>query len=118
MKYNVPHCDQLRTGSFLFMNKIAEGFSKYSNKDFIRFLIIATVSCAEVGSISYFIGDHGHLNEEASIGLFNLYHLVQSKIFGFARNFKKTSIQKLDTRQVMTLCLNSQNPIQFQRISN
>lgn len=118
MKYHFSHRDQLRTGTFFFLNNIAESLSKYSNKDFIRFLIIATVSCTEVSSISYFIGDHGHLNEEASIGLFNLYNLVQSKIFGFARSFKKEAVQKLNTGQITRIYLNPQDPIQFQRISD
>jgi four helix bundle protein len=43
------------------MNNIAEGFGKYSRKEFIRYLDIAGNSAAEVKSILYVLTDLNYL---------------------------------------------------------
>jgi four helix bundle protein len=48
---------QLRRAALSVMNNIAEGFGKYSNKEFIRYLDIANNSASEVKSILYVIID-------------------------------------------------------------
>jgi len=48
---------QLKRAALSTMNNIAEGFGKYSAKEFIRYLDIATNSASEVKSILYVLGD-------------------------------------------------------------
>lgn len=45
--------DQIQRAVVSIMNNIAEGFDKYSVKEFKRFLIISKGSCAEVRSMLY-----------------------------------------------------------------
>jgi four helix bundle protein len=44
---------QLRRAALSVMNNIAEGFGRFSNKEFIRFLDMSNNSAAEVKSILY-----------------------------------------------------------------
>jgi four helix bundle protein len=55
---------QLRKAALSVMNNIAEGFGKYSNKEFIRYLDIANNSAAEVKSILYVLHDLHYASEE------------------------------------------------------
>lgn len=61
--------DQLRRASLSIMNNIAEGFSRTSTKEFIRFLSISESSAAEVKSMIYVLSDIGYVNEETSNNL-------------------------------------------------
>ena len=55
---------QLRRAALSVMNNIAEGFGKYSNKEFIRYLDIANNSASEVKSILYVLIDLNYFPEE------------------------------------------------------
>ncbi len=55
--------DQIRRASISIMNNIAEGFGRYSNKDFRRFLDIATASNLEVKSMLYLGSDLEYIPE-------------------------------------------------------
>jgi len=55
---------QLRRAALSVMNNIAEGFGKYSNKEFIRYLDIANNSASEVKSILYVLHDLHYASEE------------------------------------------------------
>jgi four helix bundle protein len=46
------------------MNNIAEGFGRYSKKEFIRFLEISSASASEVKSVSYAALDLSYWNQE------------------------------------------------------
>ncbi len=48
---------QFRRASVSSMNNIAEGFSRYSQKEFIRFLDISSSSSGEVKSMLYILED-------------------------------------------------------------
>lgn len=48
---------QLRRAAVSTMNNIAEGFARYHQKDFIRFLEISQSSAAEVKSMLYLLED-------------------------------------------------------------
>ena len=55
---------QFRTASLSVMNNIAEGFGRYSDKDFIRFLDYAAASCTEVKSMTYLLLDLAYFSRE------------------------------------------------------
>src|SRR5687768_15144161 len=54
---------QLKRAALSTMNNIAEGFGRYSNKDFIRFLDFSQSSSTEVKSITYALEDMQYLSE-------------------------------------------------------
>ena len=49
--------DQIKRAALSVMNNIAEGFGRYSNKEFIRYLEISQSSATEVLSITYVLED-------------------------------------------------------------
>lgn len=55
---------QLRSAALSIMNNIAEGFGRYSDKEFIRFLNVAQSSGLEVKSMLYLLGDLNYLNQD------------------------------------------------------
>jgi four helix bundle protein len=55
---------QIKRAALSCMSNIAEGFGKFSNKEFIRYLDIAKSSALEVKSILYVLMDMNYLMEE------------------------------------------------------
>ncbi len=55
---------QLKSASLSVMNNIAEGFGRYSDKEFIRFLDIAQSSAQEVMSMTYVLIDLDYITHE------------------------------------------------------
>ena len=55
---------QLKRAALSTMNNIAEGFGKFSSKEFIRYLDTANNSASEVKSILYVLSDLDYLDEE------------------------------------------------------
>jgi four helix bundle protein len=55
---------QIRRAALSSMSNIAEGFGKFSSKEFIRYLDIAQSSALEVKSILYVLLDMNYLLEE------------------------------------------------------
>jgi four helix bundle protein len=53
---------QIKRAALSAMNNIAEGFGRFGNKDFIRFLDIAQSSSTEVKSITYALEDMEYLS--------------------------------------------------------
>jgi four helix bundle protein len=64
---------QFRRASVSSMNNIAEGFSRFSQKEFIRFLDISSSSSGEVKSMLYILED---LQYASSEDLKNLHFLT------------------------------------------
>ena len=56
--------DQIKRASLAIMNNIAEGFGRFSKKEFIRFLDIASASGMEVRSMLYILKDRKYIDEE------------------------------------------------------
>jgi four helix bundle protein len=55
---------QIKRAALSSMNNIAEGFGRYSNKDFIRFLNTAQSSVQEVQSILYVLTDLDYVDPD------------------------------------------------------
>ncbi len=55
---------QFRRAAVSSMNNIAEGFSRYSQKEFIRFLDISSSSSGEVKSMLYLLEDLEYVSAE------------------------------------------------------
>ena len=55
--------DQLKRAALSSMNNIAEGFGRFSNKEFIRFLNISTASLDEVHSMVLLYFELGFISE-------------------------------------------------------
>lgn len=56
--------DQVQRASVSVMTNIAEGFGRYSPKEFIRFLDYTQSSCEEVKSLLYIAYDLQYINEK------------------------------------------------------
>lgn len=56
--------NQLRSAAISSMSNIAEGFARYHQKEFIRFLDISQSSAAEVKSLMYVVLDQNYLPGE------------------------------------------------------
>ncbi len=84
--------DQLRRASLSIMNNIAEGFSRTSTKEFIRFLSISESSAAEVKSMIYVLEDLKYVTSEKSEELHKKLNHVRYQIRSFIKylnQFKK-----------------------------
>lgn len=55
--------NQMERAGLSVMNNIAEGFGRFHNLDFIRFLNIATSSCCEIKSMSYLLLDRNKIDQ-------------------------------------------------------
>ena len=55
---------QFKKAGLSIMNNIAEGFGRFSDKDFIRFLDYSLGSCIEVKSMSYLFLDLDYFSKE------------------------------------------------------
>lgn len=55
---------QIKRAALSSMNNIAEGFGRYSSKDFIRFLDISKSSVLEVQSITYVLEDLQYISAD------------------------------------------------------
>ncbi len=77
--------DQLRRASLSIMNNIAEGFGRFSDRDFSRFLKIAYASASEVKSILFVLEDLGYCTDSDIQALHKQVDKVQANILAFIR---------------------------------
>jgi four helix bundle protein len=70
------------------MNNIAEGFGRFSNREFIRFLNISQSSALEVKSILYVLFDVGYLTEPKVFELQQLTDDARNQVLGLIRYLK------------------------------
>ena len=56
--------DQLKRAALSSMNNIAEGFGRFSNKEFIRFLNFSTSSLDEVHSMTLLYSELDYISED------------------------------------------------------
>lgn len=77
--------DQIKRASISVMNNIAEGFGRFSNKEFIRFLDISKASCIELESMSYILEDLNVISPDQLIEFRNQISVTQAKTNGLLK---------------------------------
>ena len=86
--------DQIRRASVSVMTNIAEGFARYSNKEFINFLVISRASAAEVKSLLYVAYDLDIINEKERDLLFEEIGILARKTNALISHLRKTAFKK------------------------
>ena len=78
--------DQLQRAAVSAMTNIAEGFSRFHRRDFVRFLDIAQSSAAEVKSLLCVVLDQGYLPSESVKQLQSQADVVVKRSKGLLRH--------------------------------
>jgi len=76
---------QIRRAALSAMNNIAEGFGRYSNKDFVRFLNTAQSSVQEVQSMLYVLADLDYVSSDQIKSLKSRSDDAKNLILGFIK---------------------------------
>jgi four helix bundle protein len=82
--------DQLKRAALSVMNNIAEGFARFSPKEFKRFLDIAQASATEVKSMLYVLEDISYMNAEKAKELRDRTDHVRNTILALIRYLNKS----------------------------
>lgn len=77
--------DQLKRASLSSMNNIAEGFGRFSNKEFIRFLNISTASLDEVHSMLLLYSELEFIKDADKIRTVETLKKSKHQILGFIK---------------------------------
>jgi len=77
--------EQIQSATVSIMSNIAEGFSRRTAKEFVRFLFIAKGSAAEVQSQLYVALDQGYINQRKFEELYSKSDEVARLTSGFIR---------------------------------
>ena len=80
---------QFRRAGLSTMNNIAEGFSRFSRKEFIRFLDYSSSSCGEIKSMIYVLEDLNYVKKEELVKLQALVDDTRNLTLGFIRYLVK-----------------------------
>ena len=80
---------QFRSAGLSVMNNIAEGFGRFSDKDFLRFLDYATGSCTEVKSMGYLLLDLGYFPKERIDDLHKQIEKTKASVLAFMRYLRQ-----------------------------
>ena len=85
---------QIKRAALSIMNNIAEGYGRYSNADFIRFLDYSSASASEVKSMLYVMEDMNFINNNSA----NIYRdkvdVIQSKVRALIKYLKEHKKRK------------------------
>ena len=76
---------QFRSAGLSVMNKIAEGFGRYSEREFLRFLDYSAGSCTEVKSMGYLLMDLEYFPKERIEHLFEQVEKTKASILAFMK---------------------------------
>ena len=82
--------DQIKRASVSAMANIAEGFSRRSNREFIRFLFIAKSSAAELQSHLYVALDRGYITKQQFDELYLEIDKIQRQLSSFIKYLGST----------------------------
>lgn len=80
--------NQFRQAALSSMNNIAEGFGRYGNRDFIKFLNISQSSALEVKSMLYVLSDLEYLLEDSIAEIRNKAEETRNLTLGLIRYLK------------------------------
>lgn len=83
--------DQLKRAALSIMNNIAEGFSRFSRKEFVRFLSVSQSSASEVKSMLYILEDLNYASNEQLQIIHNQLDKTRSLILAFIKYLNKNS---------------------------
>jgi four helix bundle protein len=86
--------DQIQRAAVSVMTNIAEGFARYSNREFVNFLIISRGSVAEVKSLLYVIYDMKAIDEKERESLFSEIEILRMKLNALTSHLRKTAFKK------------------------
>ena len=86
--------NQIQRASVSVMANIAEGFGRYSDKEFANFLNIAHSSVCEVQSHLYVALDVGYFEQEVFSSLYGLFEEVAKMIRALAAHLRQTKQTK------------------------
>lgn len=88
-KFDRTTNDQLRRASFSIMLNIAEGSSRFSNKDRKNFMIIARGSVFECAAIIEYLSEVSEIDKEASMNYLNSLEEISKMLYGLIRGLNK-----------------------------
>lgn len=97
IKHDYALIDQLKRASLSVMNNIAEGFGRYSDKEFVRFLGIAQSSAQEVLSMTYVLLDLKYIDRETVEELQNRTNNAKNLILGLIKYLKNKNVGNTST---------------------
>jgi len=80
--------DQINNAAVSVMNNTAEGFERFSNAEFKRFLQIAKASTGEVRSMSYLAEDYKYISGDSAIEIRNLCKKIKSELINLMNSMK------------------------------
>lgn len=86
--------DQIKRASISTMTNIAEGFSRFNNKDFIRFLNYSQSSASEVKSLLYIALDLNYVSNEEFEELKKLCDLCRYMTVGLLKHIKGNEVEE------------------------
>lgn len=81
--------DQLKRASLSSMNNIAEGFGRFSNKEFIRFLNISTASLDEVHSMILLYSEIGFIKSDEEKKAIDTLKKAKHQTLGFIKYLRR-----------------------------
>ena len=85
-KFDRTTNDQLRRASFSIMLNIAEGSSRFSNKDRKNFMIVARGSAFECAAIIEFLSEVAKIDKDAYVNYINRLEEISKMLFGLIKN--------------------------------
>lgn len=88
--------DQIRRASISVMNNIAEGFGRFSRREFVRFLSFSVASAVEVKSMAYAALDQNYWTAEKVNQIQTQADDVKLLSMGLVRFLKKNPEPKPD----------------------
>jgi four helix bundle protein len=90
-KRNFDHTtnDQLRRASFSIMLNIAEGSSRFSNKDRKNFMIVARGSAFECAAIIEYLYEVAEIDKDAYVNFLNTLEEISKMLYGMIRGLDK-----------------------------